>query len=154
VGKHPAPDALARASPTRREVGRPVVGAATLGRIRLIAESLFSTEAGPPSLDRLDWLVHEMDDFLGRSGTQTRWTFSIMVFVVTALAPLFIGRLRTLPHVERPDRVAALQAMERRFGEPLLAVKAILCLVYYEHPDAAREIGFDGACLLPKPEEP
>jgi len=54
--------------------------------------------------------------------------------------------LRALP---LGDRSHALEKMESsRFALPLLAVKAMLCIIYYEHPDAAREIGFDGACLL------
>ena len=32
-------------------------------------------------------------------------------------------------------------------GIALFAVKAILSMLYYEHPDAAREMGFDGACM-------
>jgi hypothetical protein len=38
--------------------------------------------------------------------------------------------------------------MERTFlGPLLLALKTILCILYYEHPDAAAEIGFDGECM-------
>ena len=35
-------------------------------------------------------------------------------------------------------------------GLVLLALKAILCTIYYEHPDAQREIGVDG-CASPPP---
>ena len=72
-----------------------------------------------------------------------------MVLLVSRLAPLFIGRVVTLGALSLPDRIRALTRLEERFGEPLLAVKAMLCLVYYEHPDAAREVGFDGQCLIP-----
>ncbi|MCZ7678966.1 MAG: hypothetical protein M5U28_09520 [Sandaracinaceae bacterium] len=34
---------------------------------------------------------------------------------------------------------------------PLLGAKAILSIVYYEHPDAAREIGWDQECMGPRP---
>ena len=34
------------------------------------------------------------------------------------------------------------------FAPALLAVKALLSVHYYEHPDAAREVGFDGACMI------
>jgi hypothetical protein len=47
------------------------------------------------------------------------------------------------------DRIRALLRLEHRAGEPLIAVKATLCLLYYEHEDAAREVAFDGACLVP-----
>ena len=75
---------------------------------------------------------------------------SAMIWLVTFAAPLFIGKLGTLGALRHPDRLRALTALERRFGEPLVAVKAILSLIYYEHPDAAREIGFDGECRLPR----
>lgn len=40
--------------------------------------------------------------------------------------------------------------MEKSFASPpVLAVKAILCILYYEHPDAAREVGFVGQGLPP-----
>jgi len=32
----------------------------------------------------------------------------------------------------------------------VLALKSILSLLYFEHPDAAREIGFDAACKGPE----
>ena len=73
-----------------------------------------------------------------------------MVRLVSLLAPFFIGRLATLGSLSVPERIRALTRLEERFGEPLLAVKAMLCLLYYEHPDAAREVGFDGQCLVPR----
>ena len=29
--------------------------------------------------------------------------------------------------------------------------KAVLCIVWYEHPDSAREIGWSSTCLGPRP---
>ena len=45
-------------------------------------------------------------------------------------------------------RIAALTQMEKSplVAAPLLAIKALLCTLYYEQPDAAREIGADDAC--------
>ena len=44
----------------------------------------------------------------------------------------------------------ALQTIEETpLSLALLGAKAILCIVYFEHPDAAREIGWDQACLRP-----
>lgn len=121
-----------------------------LASIEALAEALFSTEAGPPPRARLEWLSREMDDFLARAGARSRFVFRMSLFVVSAIAPLLVGRFSTLRALPIADRTAALEKMERgRLALPLLAVKAMLCILYYEHPDAAEEIGFDGACLTP-----
>ena len=134
-----------------------MVSAASLRIARAIAESLFATDAGPAPRERIDWLELQVEDFLARIGLRARLVFSLMLRVVAVLAPLFIGKLSSLPSLPPEQRTRALLRLEERFGEPLLAVKAILCLIYYEHPDAQREIGFDARCgdgsqQLPDPE--
>jgi hypothetical protein len=117
--------------------------------ISAIAEALFSTEAGPPPAERIAWLTNDLEDFLDRAGGRSRFVFLLSVLAVSVLAPLLAGRLRSLRAMPVATRIDALDRMERsRMSLPLLAVKALLCLVYYEHPDAAREVGFDGRCLL------
>jgi hypothetical protein len=138
-------------APLRHENGRPIVPEGVIRRARLVAEAVFQRTDGPPPPDRLDWLMLELEDFLARSGAQTRVVFGLSVFVVTVLAPLSIGRLRSLGSLPLRERVRALGRLEDRLGPPVLAVKALLCILYYEHPDAAREVGFDGSCLLGSP---
>jgi hypothetical protein len=121
---------------------------ATLASARALAEAIFSTESGAPPAARLDWLMGELDDFLGRVGTRGRVLLLLSFFAVSWLAPLVALRLRPLRSLPLAARVDALERLERsRIAMPLLATKAILSVLYYEHPDAAREIGFDGACL-------
>jgi hypothetical protein len=117
-------------------------------RARAIAEAVFLQANGPAPSERLDWLALELEDFLARSGAQTRVVFRLSLFVVGLLAPLSIGRFRSLASLPLHERARALSSLEDRFGPPILAVKALLCVLYYEHPDAAREVGFDGSCLL------
>ena len=53
-----------------------------------------------------------------------------------------IGKLPTLRRLSIPDRVRALTRLERRQLAPILiALRAILCLLYYEHPDVPAEVG-------------
>lgn len=144
------PLARSDAAPLRRRDGSSFVRPGTLRAVRSIAEALFSKEGAPPPAERLAWLEGECEDFLARCGAQSRFFFSLMVGLVSFIAPLFLGRLSRLGALSVPDRVRAMARLERRFGEPLLAVKAILCLLYYEHPDASREMGFDGQCLIPR----
>ena len=124
---------------------QPTVRAATS-----IAEAIFARDGKSPSPDRLAWVGQELSDFLARAGARTRVLLSAMIWLVSLLGPLFIGRLALLGALTLDVRIVALDRLERNFGAPLLAVKALLCLVYYEHPDSARDAGVDGACLLPR----
>ncbi len=121
-----------------------------LAAIEALAEALFSTDAGPPPRARIEWLSREMDDFLARAGSRSRFVFRMSLLLVSIAAPILRGRFASLRALPIEERTEALERMERsRLALPLLAVKAMLCILYYEHPDAAKEIGFDGACLLP-----
>ncbi len=118
--------------------------------LRAFAEALFSSEAGPPPSARIDWLMREMADYLNRAGPGARFVFGLALFVVSWLSPLFIRRLPTLRSLEVPERVEALTRMEESFAAaPVLAVKAFLCVVYYEHPDVQREMGHVGPSTFP-----
>ncbi len=137
----------ALAGPLRDEDGRPIVSAGFISSARAVAEAVFSTESGPPPGDRLDWLALELEDFLARAGSRTRWMLRLALVAVSLLAPLLAGRLPPLRRLPLPERIRALCLLENsRLGAPVLAVKALLCVLYYEHPDAAREIGFDAEC--------
>lgn len=134
--------------PLRHASGRRIVSERFVGALCAMAEAVFSTEAGPPDAERIAWLSLEIEDLLARSGARTRWLLRVAVFVVGLLAPLFVGRLPPLGRLEVRERARALKRLETSsFGAPVLAVKALLCVLYYEHPQAALEVGFDGACL-------
>ena len=125
------------------------LGRGALKTTRALAEALFATRDGAPPAERIGWLSEELDDFFARVGTKSRWLFLLSLFTVSVVAPLLVGRLSPLASLPLDVRTRALERMERgSFALPLLAVKAMLCVMYYEHPDAAREIGFDGACML------
>ena len=116
---------------------------------RHFAEAFFATSEGPPPAERLDWMERELDDFLGRAGGRGRGTFRLALFAITWGAPLFVGRLGPLGRLAIADRVHALETFESipGLGLALFLVRAIVSIVYYEHPDAARDIGWDQACL-------
>lgn len=119
-------------------------------QLRAFAEALFSTPAGPPSAARMDWLMKEMEDYLHCAGPAARFIFGLSLLVVSWLAPLFIRRVPTLRALEVPQRIEALNRMEESFASaPVLAVKAFLCVVYYEHPEVQKEIGHVGPATFP-----
>ena len=117
--------------------------------IYAVAEALFTTEEGPPPDERLCWLCAEVRDFVARIGWRARFLYRLSLFILIWVAPIIV--LRPIPgrwgSLER--RIRLFNRIEHSvLGAPALAVKAILCINYYEHPDSAREIGFDGTCLL------
>ncbi len=117
-----------------------------LRRARAIAEALFSTESSPPPPDRIAWLLAELDLVLTHAGWRSGGFYKLGLLVVTLLAPLMILRPVPLHRLSIADRVRALRNLEHSFAAAVvLGVKAILCLVYYEHPDAARELGYTPA---------
>ena len=137
-----------RARPFPSEVGvRAVSGrvtAATLDRLQAIAEALFSRDGTPPPPERIAWLRAELDDFLGRGTTLVRLVFTFGSLIVSLVAPPLIGALPGLGRLPLDRRIDALEAMERRrIAIVLTGIRAILCLLYYEHPDAAAEAGID-----------
>ncbi|RYE91575.1 MAG: hypothetical protein EOO75_08580 [Myxococcales bacterium] len=122
----------------------PMMREATLA----LAEAIFTTHAGPPPRERLVWLADELDHFLGHAGTKARLSFQLCLTAVSTLAPPLIGRRPPLAALAPPDRLRALERMEQSPAAlALFGAKTILCLLHYEHPDAARENGFDDGCL-------
>jgi hypothetical protein len=116
--------------------------------VRAIAATLFATEDGPPDGARLDWLCDDLDDFLGRAGPRARGLFSLCVTAVTWLAPWRVGALGPFESLDEATRTRALERMERgAFGLAVFGAKAVLCIVWYEHPEVARAVGYDGRCL-------
>jgi hypothetical protein len=58
-----------------------------------------------------------------------------------------IFRLPPIRRLSFEDTERALERFERSpMGMMLFAVQTLVCIVYFEHPDAAAEIGFDGQC--------
>lgn len=126
----------------------PGLPARTLRAARLVSEAMFSTESGPPPAERLDWMEAELSDFFAHVTLRARLLFRACLATVYLLAPLLIGRLRTMAGLTVEERIDALHALERTpLSLALLGMKAILCIVYYEHPDAALEIGWDQECF-------
>lgn len=129
---------------------RPGLSRLTLHRARLVAEALFCDEDGPPPAARLDWLETDLGDFFGHVSRRARLIFWVCLTSTYVVGPLLLGRLATFAGLSVADRVRAIERLERSpLSIALLGAKAILSFVYFEHPDAAREIGWDQECKLP-----
>lgn len=123
-----------------------------------LASALFATHSGPPPEDRLRWLGAELERFVSALALPSRLLLRASLLATLLLSPLAAGRLRTFARLEHSARMRALERYERSpFGLTLLAVKAALCILWFEHPDVAREIGFDGQPLhaqAPRADDP
>jgi hypothetical protein len=116
--------------------------------VRAIASTLFTTEAGVPEGDRLDWLCDDLDDFLGRSGPRARGLLRLCVTAITWLGPLHARRLGPFHALDPATQTLALERMEQGpLGLAVFGAKTLLCIVWYEHPAVARAAGYDGRCL-------
>ncbi len=115
---------------------------------RALAEALFTTHEGPPQEERLSWLVEDLDDFIAQSGKRARFVLWLCLTATSWISPLFAFRVGPLRWLSLETRTRALERLERSvFALALFGAKAILCVLYYEHPDAARAIGYDAECL-------
>ena len=118
------------------------------GALRSVAEALFCGEDGPPPADRLDWLCNDFDDFISQAGVRAQTIINAALMAVTWLAPLTIKQAPPLGRLSVEQRCHALEAMEETdLGLAVLALKALLSIIYYEHPDSMAEIGVDTSCL-------
>ncbi len=116
-------------------------------------EALFarSTSEAPPA-ERMRWFVDDLDDFVAHLNVRARRLFLLCLFVVTWVAPLLRFRLGRLGRLPLAERIEAVEAIERTPAAlALFALRAVVSLVYYEHLDAAAEIGWDQTCLTDTP---
>ncbi len=122
----------------------PSLRAATRG----LVETLFATEEGPAPADRVDWLCDDLHDFMARSGARARGLYRLCVTAITWLGPLHVRRLGRFADLPFEARAEALERMERGpFGMAVFGAKAMLCILWYEHPANARRTGSTGGCL-------
>ena len=113
---------------------------------RAVAEAFFSRGSGPPPAERIEWLLHELDDFLFHGGPRVELLVRGGLTLATWAAPLLVAKRPPLARLSVEDRCHALELLEKTpAGLPLLAVKATLCILYYEHPDAMRDAGITEA---------
>jgi hypothetical protein len=110
--------------------------------IRVVAEAMFARDAGPVPAERLDYVADDFVDFLEQAGPRSELIMAGAIQIATWLAPLSIRRRPPLSRLSVADRCQALETLEKtRAGMPLLALKAIMCTIYYENEDALAEIG-------------
>ena len=117
-----------------------------LKTLRAMCEAVFSTHNGPPPANLLDYVVTTFDSSISHSGFRSRIVFGFALMAISLIAPVLIWRFPGLRRLSLADRVRAISRMEDSplLAAPVLAVKAIICIAYYEHPEAQQVVGFQG----------
>lgn len=113
----------------------------TLGSV---AEALFESGRGPAEPGRVAWVVDEIDHFLMTVGGRTRLVIRLAVETVGRLGPLMVGSFGPFDRLPLAKRQAALSRLERSpAGLTVFALKTLLSLHWFEHPDTVREHGLE-----------
>ena len=126
--------------------------------LRAAAEALLHDGIAAPDESRMAWFLDEADDYAAATGGLTRtlllWSFTVLQFA----PPTSIWRLKRFTSCTIDERQRCLRKLER---SPLVfvvlmaaGIKALVGLVYFEHPAALREAGYDGKHSIDKPITP
>ncbi len=114
---------------------------------RSIAEALFSTDGSLPDAARLDELVDDFSDFYGRAQGNARLVLRLSLLVLMWVAPLFAFRPLPLSSLPLALRAHALEKLEASpLGPAALAVKAMLCVLWFEQAQTQRETNTVPTC--------
>ena len=116
-------------------------------RVAAIAEALFATEAGAPDPKRVAWVCADFADFVSRAQGRGRLVMLLSIWFLTWIAPFFARRLGPLGELPIEKRAEALERVEGSgVGFIALAPKAMLCMMWFEHPDTQRETKTESTC--------
>lgn len=116
-------------------------------RLAAIAEALFATEAGAPDPQRVAWVCADFADFTSRASGRGRFILLLSVWFLTWIAPLVVWSFGPLGSLPLELRAKALERVEgSAIGFLALAPKAMLCMMWFEHPDTQRETHTETTC--------
>ena len=115
--------------------------------VAAVAEAMFAsrddggTLVGAPA-DRIAWLCDDLEHFVTTVGGRTAFVFRAGLQALVLAGPPAVWRARRFADLPLELRVRALERREHGpAGLAVFAVKTLLCLHWYEHPDSAVEVG-------------
>jgi hypothetical protein len=115
---------------------------------RVVAEALFSPDGSLPDDERLAYIERDFGDFYARAQGNAGLILRLSLFALMYLAPLFVFRPGSLRSLSIPQRARALERFEASPLAPAaLAVKAMLCILWFEHATTQAETRTEPTCL-------
>jgi hypothetical protein len=143
-------DADRRPSPDARDFRVHAFGPITRPLVRSLAEALFHDEARPPgeAAERYEWVTEQADDFAGHASAQLAMSLRLAAIAVEWLPLIVVGRFTRASSMSAEARSAYVSALERHpiswFALLVVAWKTLLTIVWFEHPENAKELQYDG----------
>jgi len=137
-------------SPDERDFRRSAFGPTTRPIVRAVAEALFTDPERPESMssERLDWVVAEADDFAGHASKQLGTGLLLALLLLEWLPLLVVGRFSRASSLSVGDRIGYIAKLEGHaipiFALLVVAWKTMLTFVWFEHPENASALGYDG----------
>jgi hypothetical protein len=148
MGRRTLPNAVV---PQTRDWQRTTFGPYGKRVLRALAEAFFTDPDDPSDRGlekRFSWLVDDVDDFLSQASPALRYGSRIALMLVDLLPLFFIGRFArstSLPLEERERYLAKLEATSfPRVSVLVVMFKTLMTVLYFEHPEAAPHLGYDG----------
>jgi hypothetical protein len=118
--------------------------------LRRAAEAIFASRNQAVPQERLDWLEIEINDYLAATSGMTRsvvWFFLNLIQIAPPFTGVRIARFTSCTIEQRQRCMHRLESSPFFFSTVVAVLtKALLCTIYFEHPDALLETGYDGKC--------
>jgi hypothetical protein len=143
--------------PVTRDFERTTFGPFARRAIRGAAEAFFTDPDAPADLPdlagggadaRMEWLVADADDMVSHGSAQLQTGLRIAITVLELLPIFVIGRLSLASNLSLEERVRFLRKVETGpltfLALLVVAWKTLLTVLYFEHPEAAPLLGYDG----------
>ena len=137
--------------PASRDFERSTFGPFARRAIRGAAEAFFTDPEEPADRGadaRMAWLVEDADDMVSHGSTQLQTGLRIAIVVLELLPIFVVGRLALASSLTLDERVHFLRKIETGpitfLALLVVAWKTLLTVLYFEHPEAAPRMGYDG----------
>jgi hypothetical protein len=115
--------------------------------VHALGEALFH-HAGGPSAEQLDRVTADLEAQLAPVSWPQRTALLLAVELVRWLPIILFVAIDTFDRVSVPKRLGILERMDRSRAVallmPLVAFKTLLCLIFFEHADELRAMGYPG----------
>ena len=137
--------------PTTRDWERTTFGPFARRVIVGLCGAFFTDPDAPPdegAAARFEWVSKDADAYVSNASGQMRFGFWMMLFVLEMLPLFVVGRWSRCSSLPLDVRVRYLDKLDRGPAVFLAlfvtAWKTLLTILYFEHPEAAPKLGYDG----------